>query len=263
MAKKQHADKRSVSTDALETLGTAPLGASEARDAIHLAVEPVIAGERLYPGQDIGLVLRAGELVAVRTSKLENVPTKALGIVDPFLEDAVYPGDRFWLVVYPRQIKSLRHVWEHPDFPSSGETVPAVVPAAPALAPRVIVADLAKELGVKAGDVIKFLYHNCSIAATLTQDIDEETANRVRTGFPNQDVVAAREYIEREAERFDLTYEQLIMAAESYLSRGSYLIDGGRYEGMYLDDKFWDHYEVVTGTTVAPNERGSFFSCSC
>lgn len=43
------ADNRKVTTDALETLGTI-IGTSEGRDAIHLAVEPVEAGERLSPG---------------------------------------------------------------------------------------------------------------------------------------------------------------------------------------------------------------------
>lgn len=37
-------DKRSVSTDALETLGTI-IDDRAGRDAIHLAVEPVHAGE--------------------------------------------------------------------------------------------------------------------------------------------------------------------------------------------------------------------------
>lgn len=103
-------DKRSVSTDALETLGTI-IGAGEARDAIHLAVEPVAAGQRLLPGQDIGLV--DGKAFTAK-----NCP-KALGIVDPFIVGQVEEGERFWLVVYPRQIKSLRHVWEHPDFARS------------------------------------------------------------------------------------------------------------------------------------------------
>lgn len=107
----KNADKRSVSTDALDTLGTGPLNDTEKRDAIHLAVEPVIAGEKLFAGQDVGLVQSAGGLVAMATGKVKH-----LGIVDPFLKNAVFPGERFWLVVYPRQIKSLRHVWEHPDF---------------------------------------------------------------------------------------------------------------------------------------------------
>lgn len=109
------ADKRSVSTDALETLGTSGLSDKEARDAIHLAVEPVIAGERLYAGQDIGLL----NGVAFVANDAGKNPVKALGIVDPFLKNPVQQGERFWLVVYPRQIKSLRHVWEHPDFPSA------------------------------------------------------------------------------------------------------------------------------------------------
>lgn len=114
------ADKRTVSTDALETLGTV-IGVDEKRDAIHLAVEPVTAGaQRLMPGQDIGLD---------EEGKASAYAKPHLGIVDPFLKDTVQPGQRFWLVVYPRQIKSLRHVWEHPAFPLSGETEVAPQPS--------------------------------------------------------------------------------------------------------------------------------------
>jgi hypothetical protein len=105
-------DKRSVATDALETLGTV-IDEKQKRDAIHLAVEPVVAGERVWPGQDVGLL--NGK--AYRSANSYNVT--ALGIVDPFLKEAVHPGQMFWLVVYPRQIHSLRHVWTHPAFPDS------------------------------------------------------------------------------------------------------------------------------------------------
>lgn len=103
-------EKRKVTTDALETLGTIIEGGG--RDAIHLAVEPVIAGMDLVPGQDIGL--RNGE--AFKYMVNEKSPVKLVGIVDPFLQQPVRRGQMFWLVVYPRQITSLRHVWEHPDF---------------------------------------------------------------------------------------------------------------------------------------------------
>jgi hypothetical protein len=93
--------KRKVSTDALETLGMI-INETQKRDAIHLAVEPVIAKERLLPGQNVGV-----------NGTTEN----PVGIVDPFLKQPVEVGERFWLVVYPRQIHSLRHVWTHPDFP--------------------------------------------------------------------------------------------------------------------------------------------------
>lgn len=99
------ADKRSVSTDAIATLGSI-IDEKAGRDAIHLAVEPVVAGERLYPGQDIGFV----------DGKASTQAVKKLGIVDPFLKSFVPPGEMFWLIVYPRQITSLRHVWEHPEF---------------------------------------------------------------------------------------------------------------------------------------------------
>lgn len=102
------ADARPVHTDALQTLGSI-IGPGEKRDAIHLAVEPVVAGEDLNPGEDVGRL----------ADDTFGVAGKPLGIVDPFLSAPVKKGERFWLVIYPRQITSLNHVWEHPDFPSA------------------------------------------------------------------------------------------------------------------------------------------------
>lgn len=101
--------KRKVSTDALETLGT--IIEAGGRDAIHLAVEPAIAAEDLYPGQHVGLGRDGATTNGV----------KKLGIVDPFILGMIPKGKMFWLVVYPRQITSLRHVWEHPDFQDKKE----------------------------------------------------------------------------------------------------------------------------------------------
>lgn len=99
-------NKHKVTTDALETLGNL-IDENAGRDAIHLAVEPCIAGEPLMPGWHIGL----------KDGKAVNDPEgKKVGIVDPFLKQNILPGERFWLIVYPRTITSLRHVWTHPDF---------------------------------------------------------------------------------------------------------------------------------------------------
>lgn len=104
-------DKRKVSTDALETLGTI-IGETEKRDAIHLAVVPVVAKEILRPGEDVTADGRQ-----YYDNAYLSPDDKPIGIVDPFLNRSVSPGERFWLVIYPRQIHSLRHVWTHPAFP--------------------------------------------------------------------------------------------------------------------------------------------------
>ena len=100
--------KRTVATDALETLGTI-IDSTQKRDAIHLAVEPVEAGERLVPGEHVyvtnGVAWAAG------------ANDESLGIVDPFLSGTVKKGQRFWFVMNPRTVTSLRHVWAHPAFP--------------------------------------------------------------------------------------------------------------------------------------------------
>lgn len=112
------ADSRSPITDALETLGMIHFK-QEKRDAIHLAVEPVEAAVNLKPGQRIGIIegkaYWAGWHIQTETEIDKLVPYH--GIVDPFLPETVQAGEFFWFVMAPRMVKSLRHVWEHPDFP--------------------------------------------------------------------------------------------------------------------------------------------------
>lgn len=105
------ADNRSVHTDALATLGTI-IDDTQKRDAIHLAVIPMVATSR-----------RLGVGAHINTEGVEVKPYSdtAVGIVDPFLRASVEPGERFWCVLYPRTITSLRHVWSHPAFSDSSE----------------------------------------------------------------------------------------------------------------------------------------------
>lgn len=109
---------RTPSTDALGTLGMIHFK-PEHRDAIHLAVEPVVAAMPLQVGQKIGIVLGkaypAGYVIQ-NEGQYFKVIVKFHGIVDPFLPRDVQEGESFWFVMAPRMVTSLRHVWEHPDF---------------------------------------------------------------------------------------------------------------------------------------------------
>lgn len=69
--------------------------ADQGRDAVHVAIIPMVAYRTMHPGEH-----------------LNN------GIVDPFLTRAVRPGERYWLCLYPNTVTSLRHVWTHPAFPT-------------------------------------------------------------------------------------------------------------------------------------------------
>jgi hypothetical protein len=76
------------------------------RDAIHIAVAPVVALESLAPGADIG-ISPGGKA----TTSADHI-----GIVDPFLKEWVMPGQRFYVFLYVGSITALRHHWEHPAF---------------------------------------------------------------------------------------------------------------------------------------------------
>ena len=127
-------DTRSPITDALETLGMIHFK-KEKRDAIHLAVEPVIAGvDTLKPGDRIGIVNGVAYPVGYQyVPSINQEPIKEdgvnrvgftrmnipyQGIVDPFLTKGPKFKEAFWFVMKPREVRSLRHVWEHPDFPA-------------------------------------------------------------------------------------------------------------------------------------------------
>ena len=78
------------------------------RDAVHIAVAPVVAGEPLIPGEHVG---------QLPDGTFGTKAEKKIGIVDPFLmEDVVNKGQQFYLCLYPQTITSLRHVWTHPAF---------------------------------------------------------------------------------------------------------------------------------------------------
>jgi hypothetical protein len=82
------------------------------RDAIHIAVVPVVAGAVLAPGAKVEIV----DDTAVPADP-------GVGVVDPFLRAEVKAGQRFWLFLNPGSITSLRHEWTHPAFPLVDETL--------------------------------------------------------------------------------------------------------------------------------------------
>jgi hypothetical protein len=94
-------------------LGELITGAAS-RDAIHVAVAPMVAGQKLNPGEPVML----GGLGAFSAVSMDT----AIGIVDPYLDSAVNEGERFWLCLMPGTVTSLRHEWEHPAFPKEKPT---------------------------------------------------------------------------------------------------------------------------------------------
>lgn len=233
------ADKRSVSTDALETLGTIHTR-EEKRDAIHLGVEPVEAGEHLNPSEHIGIGPDGKAYSSVDSSVYSNI--KALGVADPFLTRTINPGEKFWLVVYPRQITSLRHCWEHPDFDSTE--------------PKVLnIAEMSSEELMQ------------EIQRRLLDNNPPSTTTKKETLCNLQD--QAWEWIQKYADGLGLDVNELMDYADDWVSCerkgtwGNYLCKGGDLEGEYVSDEFWDNYDIVRQDDTTVLGRGSFFTCSC
>jgi hypothetical protein len=204
-------DERSVATDALATLGTI-INAEQKRDAIHLAVIPVKAISRIYPGTEIKLI----DNKPVQIDHSED----ATGIVDPFLEESVAAGQWFWMILKPRTITSLRHVWEHPDFPTEKEI-------------------------------------------TLDEKLQKQVLQTKKLIGALSVKEEAVMWMDNYVAALPMSKETLFTAAESWLEDNDYLSQGSLLEGEYVNDDFWDHYEIITGQVIDNGKKGNFFSCSC
>lgn len=210
-------DKRTVSTDALETLGTI-IGEHEKRDAIHLAVEPVTAGADLSPGERVFII--DGTAYPSRGSECH-------GIVDPFLFGGVRKGHRFWFVMKPRMVHSLRHVWTHPDFPDE-------VPDSSVSSAKKIPAEYTAEQKAKSEAWLRAF---CSHA-----------------DCPGFDTVMAA--IQGDFGPYDAKYY-----GEAGHMDDEYLHFNERDAHGEIPDEFWDHAEIFLGKNLPT--RAKQFSCSC
>lgn len=216
------ADKRTAHTDAGDTLGTI-IGPHEKRDAIHLAVEPMQAGQELEPGARV-IIGTDRKLYNEWEWRKADVPsgTKPIGIVDPFIEGTVYRNQWVWLVLMPRTIRSLRHVWEHPQFPSA---LPEVI----------------RDKG---------------------EAVDPEKLHKTLLLIEEPNAVAVQT-IRNVANTLGVEYDDLIERAKDYVNHGEYWIEGGRFEGEYIPEDFWPAFTQVTGIKVPEQDQSSFLSCSC
>src|SRR3990167_9341734 len=79
------------------------------RDAIHIAVAPVLAACDLKPGTRVQLM--NGQAYPSRIN--------SIGIVDPFITNDVLKGERFWLLLHQNSITGMHHRWSHPAFDSN------------------------------------------------------------------------------------------------------------------------------------------------
>lgn len=106
----------------------------EKRDAIHIAIAPVVAGHSLSAGAHVGLDAEGRAIAS----------PNPIGIVDPFLTNPVVEGQKFWLCLYQKTVTGMRHEWRHPHFPDrTKDEEPEAVSEA-----RSWIANFADEVGI-------------------------------------------------------------------------------------------------------------------
>lgn len=246
-------------------IGQFILDGDRRRDAVHFAVAPVIAEERLTPGQHVGLT---------RADSLEYAGPvgRHLGIVDPFLGAPVEARERFWLLLYPNSITSPRHIWSHPEFTAAAAAKQA------ALTNRAERESFTAALLTDEDDA----QTRSAFADWLDEKGEHEEASRHRQWPAAKQWLVelcekyrpARgddEEMNEYAESIFISYSELVrVASQAMDEKGGELIPGlGSSEGL-CDElrgqsrEFWTKWSIVTGVPV-PAERAenSKFLCAC
>jgi hypothetical protein len=77
------------------------------RDAIHVAIIPVVAGENLDPG----------DKVVVTEGKAYREKGDYDGVVNPFYIGTTHSGRLFWLMLKPNTVRDMKHHWVSDKFP--------------------------------------------------------------------------------------------------------------------------------------------------
>lgn len=126
------------------------------RDAVHIAVAPMVAAE----------ILRRGARVALTDEGTAHESDDGVGIVDPYRNSHVKRGERFWLFLYPQTITTLRHEWTHPAFPDAQAVSVAVDPAGVAEA-KAEIAQIAEAMGADEYGERPMTYDRLMTAADL------------------------------------------------------------------------------------------------
>lgn len=97
-------------------------GPDAVRDAIHIAVIPLIAGEDLYGG---AVQLKVGTKNVALRAKDSYYGGESIGIVNPWhpasqgdYENVVRKGEAFYCLLNPGSVTGMRHHFQHPVFDS-------------------------------------------------------------------------------------------------------------------------------------------------
>lgn len=118
-------DNQHLELEGVEAVSDIKLGVivdeTAQRDAIHIAVAPVVASQILAAGDHIGLLPGSADEAAGAAPTITPI-----GIVDPFLREHVQVGQRFYMWLYPQTVTGMRHHWAHPAF-DAGAALPVPI----------------------------------------------------------------------------------------------------------------------------------------